>query len=113
MAVYDVDDGRWCDEDAPVVPPGRGSRFDRLLQAEAATLAPGGIVVRLGGLYIGEEVHTDHPSKRELPPSHRVAESNGRIGHYLAGNFRRNGPNWVHGLEHKSLYAKREAWKAK
>lgn len=50
-AVYDVEDGSWCDESAPVVPKGKGERTDRLLMAEDAVLEAGGCVVRLVGLY--------------------------------------------------------------
>ncbi|KAK9814534.1 hypothetical protein WJX72_007487 [[Myrmecia] bisecta] len=49
--LYTVDDGTQCNEDSAVVPMGQSDRNDRLLKAEQATLAAGGCVVRLVGLY--------------------------------------------------------------
>lgn len=49
--VYDVNDGGACDEGGPVVALGASPRTDVLLKAEENTLAAGGNVVRLVGLY--------------------------------------------------------------
>lgn len=46
-----VDDGGDADEDSPVSPLGKSPGNDKLLNAEKATLAAGGNVIRLVGLY--------------------------------------------------------------
>eukprot|EP00245_Coleochaete_scutata_P006790 TRINITY_DN21576_c0_g1_i1.p1 TRINITY_DN21576_c0_g1~~TRINITY_DN21576_c0_g1_i1.p1 ORF type:complete len:372 (-),score=60.71 TRINITY_DN21576_c0_g1_i1:189-1304(-) len=67
-ALYDVNDGGWCDESAPVVPKGKSPRTDVLLNAEEEVLKAGGNVVRFAGLYtLDRGAHTFWLAKGTVP----------------------------------------------
>lgn len=88
-AVYGEDGGEWVDEGTPPRPPGFNGRV--LLEAEAALAAhPGGVVLRLSGLYgPGREwmlrrARAGEPGARRWSNRLHVEDAAGAIAHLLA-----------------------------
>ncbi|KAJ0976222.1 hypothetical protein J5N97_018187 [Dioscorea zingiberensis] len=69
-ALYDCSDNGICDENTPVVPLGRSSRTDLLLNAEDAVLEVGGCVIRLADR--GAHVYWLRKGTVESRPDHVV-----------------------------------------